>query len=908
MKLFLSFICLFISQNSIADGEFRSHPFWYLNSKFSIGLPETPVFLKKKVKIASLDWGVDFNENELSHFIKKENLAQNKLNIIEPNKIDVPDEDNLTNHGTHTAGLIAIALLNLKIAEHQKISDFFEILPIKVQGEAIDKTDSSTAKLIIAGLEKAEELGADIITLSISPEHSEMDSLLEATVARLIANGKIIVAAAGNENSNFVNLICLQKSVICVGAINEFGQKYSNSNFGPNVEIFAPGENIFSISRSDRAMTSGKYHSLSGTSEAAPLVAVSLAVLASLYPEESHSDLQARLYLSGQIYPSLIQLSQFGLLNLNAAINAQKKSIVRAEVKTNEIFGNGSLFQIPFKFHCVGKNCGPISLRVSIQQGINKVLDVQKDNLKFSEGQISINFAIQLDPEMTSQIKYQLSWTYEKQEKFMEGFATAVNNTSFEKMPLLLPQLYKVSSKTKSFSVISDRDEFKKFLWLNVSKTSKEVLLFSPLQKLQKKLYLPNLVDIYQVFERDFDHDQKMDLIVWGKREKNSSDVGLKNQEQECLWVLSNFNFSEETNVRQIDLSYPYVGEKTTISAFSKELIKWRTISYLGKLYDVPVIISEAPVQLSEMIYEKLPTALSEVINRPLNYIRRQIFSFNYENDGKLQFKLLSNIEMVKEIYEQLHLDPKDDIRFLFPLNQSSDDLKYLISIQRMDKLGATYYENAVVTLLNFTQQSVVTNFLSFPFPIHTQSKMTSWSIASASLEKIEDFAISRRISPSLFEIFAILHNRIFHFNILDQEKLVRLIALELENEQLHVVTSHESGLKLWTVDGTDSNANLIDSKKVVLPPGKSASVFYRNVTRIKNESLNRISFMIGDSMYGGRRVQKIEILNSKIETHLKTSFYVGPECSLIDTFFDPNKRETSILSCSESNNLLIHH
>ncbi len=119
--------------------------------------------------------------------------------------------------------------------------------------------------------------GVDWITGNDSPPSVANMSLnypvftpLESAITNSVAGGVVYVIAAGNAGISGPNTSPQRNTdVINVGATNTFDQKAGFSNFGPTLELFAPGEGIVSATHvNDTGQTT-----MDGTSMASPHVA-----------------------------------------------------------------------------------------------------------------------------------------------------------------------------------------------------------------------------------------------------------------------------------------------------------------------------------------------------------------------------------------------------------------------------------------------------------------------------------------------------------------------------------------------------------------------------------------------------------------------------------------------------------
>ena len=183
-------------------------------------------------------------------------------------------------HGSHVAGTIAaIADNRLGITG---VAPTTAIVPVKVLGA--DGSGETTT--IAQGILKARELGAQIINLSLGgPERSRV---LEDAIARVTAQGCLVVVAAGNDGTTTPSHPAAFADALSVAATDANDRRASFSQYGSTVDIAAPGVDILST-------TEGGYKKHSGTSMASPHVAGAAALLLSLHPEATPARLRQAL-------------------------------------------------------------------------------------------------------------------------------------------------------------------------------------------------------------------------------------------------------------------------------------------------------------------------------------------------------------------------------------------------------------------------------------------------------------------------------------------------------------------------------------------------------------------------------------------------------------------------------------
>lgn len=174
----------------------------------------------------------------------------------------VDDKSKSFSHGTNIAAIIAANINNnIGIAG---VAPMAVILPYQVDFENL--TGEIVANAISTLVKKC-----DIINCSFSMPESDM--LLDVLYTKL--DNKILVAAAGDNNTNNIGYPAAYPDVICVGAINSAGKRWANSNFGDKIDYVAPGENVLTIN------PGGQVVSISGTSAACAYVTGVVALLKS---------------------------------------------------------------------------------------------------------------------------------------------------------------------------------------------------------------------------------------------------------------------------------------------------------------------------------------------------------------------------------------------------------------------------------------------------------------------------------------------------------------------------------------------------------------------------------------------------------------------------------------------------
>ena len=230
---------------------------------------------------------------------------------------DWDDEFESSWHGTHVAGIIN-ALGNNSLGA-------IGVAPkVKVQHVRVLGHDGGLDSDIVSGIIWASggpvgslplnATPARVINLSLGGE-GVCPQQYQTAINDAISRGTVLVVAAGNSSvpaSTFVPANC--DGVIVVAATNDLGKQAEFSNYGDVVDIAAPGENIVStMNDGDTGVGSPIYALKSGTSMAAPFVAGIVALMLSVDPSLTPTDVEARI--TDQSNQTFLVQGDWGIIN-----------------------------------------------------------------------------------------------------------------------------------------------------------------------------------------------------------------------------------------------------------------------------------------------------------------------------------------------------------------------------------------------------------------------------------------------------------------------------------------------------------------------------------------------------------------------------------------------------------------
>ncbi|MCC6458149.1 MAG: S8 family serine peptidase [Caldilineaceae bacterium] len=210
-------------------------------------------------------------------------------------------------HGTHVAGVIAA------------MAPAAKILPVRV----LDENGRGNTFLLAYAIEWAsQQPGVKVINLSLGTEFDSV--ILRSVIAETMAQGIVIVAAAGNNGSEQIQYPAGYPDVIGVTALDHGMHKATFANFGEGwVDIAAPGVGIMSTMVNEQGPG---YATWSGTSMATAFVSGA----AVLVMGKMHTEATTPLGVANQLVATGLELDSLNpdyqgkigrLLDVSAALD-----------------------------------------------------------------------------------------------------------------------------------------------------------------------------------------------------------------------------------------------------------------------------------------------------------------------------------------------------------------------------------------------------------------------------------------------------------------------------------------------------------------------------------------------------------------------------------------------------------
>jgi thermitase len=262
------------------------------------------------VVIAIVDTGVDLAHPDLKNKIKSPGYD------FVNGDTEAQDDHG---HGTMVAGIAAAETNNYEgiagVAWNAKI------LPVKV----LNQYGQGIAVNIINGIIWAADNGAQIMNLSFGQPNKD-NALEEALKYAVEKKGVFIAAAAGNDNTAVYFPASSDLYVCAVAATDYNDQRTIWSNFGPEIDVAAPGDKI--ITTYPVALTPAgfqPYKFQDGTSMASAHVAGLAALIKGIKPSLTPGDIRNIIRYSADdvnasVYKGKDDFIGYGRINMEKAL------------------------------------------------------------------------------------------------------------------------------------------------------------------------------------------------------------------------------------------------------------------------------------------------------------------------------------------------------------------------------------------------------------------------------------------------------------------------------------------------------------------------------------------------------------------------------------------------------------
>ncbi len=199
---------------------------------------------------------------------------------------DPNDWEDKNGHGTHCAGIISADNNTTGVVGVAPNCDIWAV--------QVSRTSMISVSDIIAGLDWIvgthydADPNNDIRIISMSFGGPESDA--ETTALLAAYNEDILLVAAAGNASGAVEYPGAHSFVMAISASTYTDAIASYSNYGPEIELIAPGSSIYSTYKN------GKYRTLSGTSMACPMVAGAAALAWSAHPGYTRDQIRDLLH------------------------------------------------------------------------------------------------------------------------------------------------------------------------------------------------------------------------------------------------------------------------------------------------------------------------------------------------------------------------------------------------------------------------------------------------------------------------------------------------------------------------------------------------------------------------------------------------------------------------------------
>jgi len=274
----------------------------------------------------TLDWGVDRIDAEYVHATSGNRGAGANVAVLDSggdmdhpdltwaggisvvNK-DPNDWDDKNGHGTHCSGIVS--------ADDNDIGVVGVAPECNIYMVQVAKSSRLSLYDIIDGINWCAETHNDadpnndiqIMSMSFSGPYSASE---ETAIQAAYNEGILLVAASGND-AGAVRYPAALDEVMAISGCNSSDGMYIYSNTGPEIELIAPAERVYSTYKW------ATYRTLSGTSMACPMVAGAAALVWSENPTWTRDQVRSRLHDTAEDLGFTPEQQGYGLVDAENA-------------------------------------------------------------------------------------------------------------------------------------------------------------------------------------------------------------------------------------------------------------------------------------------------------------------------------------------------------------------------------------------------------------------------------------------------------------------------------------------------------------------------------------------------------------------------------------------------------------
>ena len=397
----------------------------------------------------------------------------------------------------------------------------------------------------------------------------------------------VIVAASGNDSSFSQVKPCAFKNVVCVGFTDSTGKLSSYSNYGAHVDFNAPGLMILSTVPPKESVlfpAGVGYDYMTGSSQAAPMIAGMIAILKASFPGLGFRQLLDRMYVhSKPAYP--YGARYFPLPSVFSDLS--RKEFIRPEFKEKSVlsFDSEGRATLEFSvFHSTPMDISKFQFTAS-ERNKTHIEDIEAC-VSVSEEELSCKIDIRADLEQANILQFDFIFQYKEiiEKRFFEIHASLnrdnadsillarFNNTSQGIEFRGASSIFYGESGNTGFYQVDERVTLVRFE--------------SPAtQALRTSTVVNANEEVTAIYEGDFNYDRQTDyLMVSIEYETNR-----KRKQKRILYRYLNLDAKPLfSGLDYFVLSNQFIG----INSLNLGNMQWRKHKFLGHNIAAPVLWS----------------------------------------------------------------------------------------------------------------------------------------------------------------------------------------------------------------------------------------------------------------------------------------------------------------------------